>query len=167
MRDVHSSRYSADLDMFIFSLPVPEHIPIVFQATHHQMGAAYGIICKLKRGCTFQIWDHSIIWRETNSYMSSAQCTHPPFVRNSLTGLMRLAAQLNLYHADVILPCTNFFNPGWEIEIGTCEGQVLHRKRFARKIDPVVNGICNMDSFDPIETIKTQKPTVTMLSHVQ
>ena len=158
--------YSADIDLFIFSLPVPEQIPAVFQATHHQMGAAYGIICKLKRGCTFQVWDHSIIWRETNSYMSSAQCTHPCFVRNSLSGLMRLAAQLNLHHADVILPCTNYFNPGWEIEIGSCEGTLAHRKRFARKIDPVVNGICNMDSFDPIETIRTEKPTVTMLSHV-
>jgi hypothetical protein len=79
---------------------------------------------------------------------------------------MRLAAQLNLQHADVILPCTNYFNPGWEIEIGTCEGTLENRKRFERKIDPVVNGICNMDSFDPIEVIRTEKPTVTMLSHV-
>jgi hypothetical protein len=79
---------------------------------------------------------------------------------------MRLAAQLNLQHADAILPCTNYFNPGWEIEIGTCEGTLENRKRFERKIDPVVNGICNMDSFDPIEVIRTEKPTVTMLSHV-
>jgi hypothetical protein len=157
----------SNIDLFIFSIPVPDQLPTVFQATHHQIGAAYGILCKIKRHCTFQIWDHSIIWRETNSYMSSAQCTHPPFVRNSLCGLMRLAAQLNMYHADVILPCTNYFNPGWEIEIGSCEGLLMHRKKFSRKIDPVVNGICNMESFDPFEKIKTEKPTVTMLSHVQ
>jgi hypothetical protein len=154
-------------DLFIFSIPVPEQVPTVFQATHHSIGALYGIVCKIKRGCSFQIWDHSIIWRECNTYLSAAQCGHAPFIRNSLIGLMRLAAQLNLYNADVILPCTNFFNPGWEMEIGTCEGVLEHRKRFARKIDPVINGICNMESFDPIENIKTKKPTVTMLSHVQ
>jgi hypothetical protein len=80
---------------------------------------------------------------------------------------MRLAAHLNMHNADVILPCTNFFNPGWEIELGSCEGVLTHRKKFARKIDPIVNGICNMESFDPFDEIKTEKPTVTMLSHVQ
>jgi hypothetical protein len=80
---------------------------------------------------------------------------------------MRLAAHLNMHNADVILPCTNFFNPGWEVELGTCEGVLKHRNKFARKIDPIINGICNMNKFDPIEHIKTQKPTVTMLSHVQ
>ena len=158
--------YSFDIVLFIFSIPVPDQIPAVFQATHHQVGAAYGIICKIKRHCTFQIWDHSISWREVNSYLSSAQCPHPPFVCNSTAGLMRLAAQLNMHHADVILPCTNYFNPGWEIEIGSSEGTLVHRKRFARKIDPVVNGISNMDRFTPIERIRTEKPTVTMLSHV-
>jgi glycosyltransferase involved in cell wall biosynthesis len=80
---------------------------------------------------------------------------------------MRLAAHLNMYNADVILPCTNFFNPGWEIELGSCEGALQHRKIFSRKIDPIINGICNMDSFDPIDKLRTEKPTVTMLSHVQ
>lgn len=162
-----SSSLIANVDLFIFSIAVPEQVPSVFQATHHSIGATYGIVCKLKRGCSFQIWDHSIIWRECNTYLSAAQNGHPPFVRNTLVGLMRLAAHLNMFHADVILPCTNFFNPGWETEVGSCEGVLQHRKRFARKIDPVVNGICNMENFDPIESIKTEKPTVTMLSHVQ
>jgi hypothetical protein len=45
-----------------------------------------------------------------------------PFVRNSLLGLMRVTSQLILQHADTILPCADFFNPGWEIEIGTSQG---------------------------------------------
>lgn len=36
--------------LFIFSLPVPERIPGVFQASHHFCGAMYGIVCKAKRG---------------------------------------------------------------------------------------------------------------------
>jgi len=56
---------------------------------------------------------------------------------------------------------------GWEIELGSAQGELVHRKIFGRKVDPVVNGICNMDSFTPITEIKTEKPTVTMLSHVQ
>jgi hypothetical protein len=31
----------------------------------------------------------------------------------------------------------------------------------------VVNGICNMESFKPIEKIKSKQPTATMLSHVR
>lgn len=154
--------------MWIYSsFPVPEHIPTVFQATHHSIGATYGIVFKLKRRCTFQVWDHSIIWRECNTYLSSAQCNQTPFTRIALIGLMRLAAHLNMYNADVILSCTNLFNPGWEVELGSCEGALQHRKIFSRKIDPIINGICNMDSFDPFEKLKTEKPTVTILSYVQ
>ena len=159
--------FFSNLDLFIFSLPVPEQLPTVFQATHHSIGAAYGIVCKIKRHCTIQIWDHAISWRETNMYLSASQCSFPPFVRIALIGLMRLAAHLNYHHADVILPCTNYFNPGWEIELGSCEGTLVHRKKFMRKIDPVVNGITNMQQFSTINEIVTQIPTVTMLSHVQ
>lgn len=80
---------------------------------------------------------------------------------------MRLAAHINLHHADVILPCTSYFNPTWEIELGTCEGMLKHRNKFTRKVDPVVNGIWDMEKFNPVETITTDMPTVTMLSHVQ
>ena len=142
-------------------------MPTVFQATHHSISATYGVVCKIKRACTFQIWDHAITWREANMFMSSSQCHLSPFVRICLIGLIRLSTHLNLHHADVILPCTNYFNPGWETELGSCEGTLQHRKKFARKIDPVVNGICNMQSFTPVTTIRTEKPTVTMLSHVQ
>lgn len=73
---------------------------------------------------------------------------------------------LTLHHADHILPCADFFNPGWETEIGTSQGTVENRKVFKRKIDPVVNGITDMQKFAPVKEITTTKPTVTMLSHV-
>lgn len=152
--------------LFIFSIPIPEKIPSVFQASHHSVSASYGIVCKIKRNCTLQIWDHAISWRETNLYLSSAMCTLPPFIRNSLLGLMKLTSCLILHHADQILPCADFFNPGWEVEIGSSKGQLTHRNVFRRKVDPIVNGITDMQKFSPVTDIKTKTPTVTMLSHV-
>ncbi|KAL4897630.1 hypothetical protein BDV59DRAFT_47253 [Aspergillus ambiguus] len=152
--------------LFIFSIPIPEKIPSVFQASHHSVSACYGVICKVKRGCTLQIWDHAISWRETNLCLSSALCKLSPFVRNCLLGLMRITSALTLHHADIILPCADFFNPGWEVEIGTCQGTIEHRNVFRRKVDPVVNGITDMQKFAPVKEIKSQRPTVTMLSHV-
>ncbi|KAE8441936.1 hypothetical protein EG329_004144 [Mollisiaceae sp. DMI_Dod_QoI] len=152
--------------LFIFSIPIPEKMPPVFQASHHSVSASYGIVCKIKRGCTLQIWDHAISWRETNLYLSSVLCPLSPFTRNSLLGLMRMTSVLSLHHADTILPCADFFNPGWETEIGTCQGKIENRAAFRRKIDPVVNGITHMERFAPVQEIKTKKPTVTMLSHV-
>ncbi|OCL10264.1 glycosyltransferase family 4 protein [Glonium stellatum] len=152
--------------LFIFSIPIPEKIPTVFQASHHSVSASYGIVCKIKRNCTLQIWDHAISWRETNLYLSSALCTLPPFIRNSLLGLMKMTSTLILHHADQILPCADFFNPGWEVEIGSCQGSLTHRNVFRRKVDPIVNGITDMQKFAPVTEIKTTKPTVTMLSHV-
>lgn len=37
---------------------------------------------------------------------------------------------------------------------------------FRRKVDPIVNGITDMQKFSPVSEIKTKSPTVTMLSHV-
>jgi hypothetical protein len=93
-------------------------------------------------------------------------CTLPPFIRNSLLGLMKLTSCLILHHADQILPCADFFNPGWEVEIGSSKGQITHRNVFRRKVDPIVNGITDMQKFSPVTEIKTKSPTVTMLSHV-
>jgi glycosyltransferase involved in cell wall biosynthesis len=152
--------------LFIFSIPVPEKIPSTFQASHHSVSASYGVVCKIKRKCTLQIWDHAISWRETNLCLSSALCKLSPFVRNALLGLMRITSVLTLHHADIILPCADFFNPGWEVEIGTCQGTIEHRNVFRRKIDPVVNGITDMQKFAPVKEIKSERPTVTMLSHV-
>lgn len=152
--------------LFIFSIPLPERIPAIFQASHHSVSAAYGIICKIKRQCTLQIWDHAISWREANLYLSSDLCPLAPFIRNSLLGLMRLTSILILHHADIILPCADFFNPRWEIEIGTVQGSTEHRNHFKRKIDPVLNGITDMTKFTSVNSSKSERPTVTMLSHV-
>ena len=152
--------------MFIFSIPVPEKIPSVFQTSHHSVSASYGVVCKVKRGCTLQIWDHAISWRETNICLSSALCKLSPFVRNALLGLMRITSIVTLHHADIILPCADFFNPGWEVEIGTARGAIEHRNIFRRKVDPVVNGITDMQKFAPVKEIMSERPTVTMLSHV-
>jgi hypothetical protein len=153
--------------LFIFSIPVPEKIPDVFQASHHFTGASYGVLCKLLRQCTLHVWDHCISWREVTVFLSSAMSFDSPFVCSSLISLSRLASVLILHHADVVLPCADFFNPAWEIELGTQGGHIGHRRTYARKIDPVVNGITNMERFKPIETIKTKIPTVSMLSHVR
>jgi glycosyltransferase involved in cell wall biosynthesis len=153
--------------LFIFSIPVPEKIPHVFQASHHFTGATYGILCKVKRNCTLHVWDHCISFREFTTFMSSAVSFDTPFINSSLISLGHLSCVLLEHHADVVLPCAEYFNPGWEVELGTAEGALEHRRTFARKIDPVVNGICNMEKFEPIKTIKTDKPTVVMLSHVQ
>ncbi|KAK2612538.1 hypothetical protein QQS21_001476 [Conoideocrella luteorostrata] len=153
--------------LFIFSLPVPENIPDVFQASHHFTGATYGIVCKVKRNCTLHIWDHCISFREFTTFMSSAVSYDAPFINSSLISLTHLSCVLLEHHADVVLPCCDYFNPGWEVELGTAEGAIEHRRTFERKIDPVVNGISNMEKFEPIEVIKTEQPTVIMLSHVQ
>ncbi|KAM3424846.1 hypothetical protein BST61_g6824 [Cercospora zeina] len=153
--------------LFIFTLDVPETIPDVFQASHHFCGASYGVLCKLKRNCTLHVWDHCISWREVTVFLSSAMSFDAPFVCTSLIHLSRMTSVLILHYADVVLPCADFFNPGWEVEHGTQEGILGHRNAFARKIDPVVNGICNMENFIPIKKIKSKKPTITMLSHVR
>ncbi|KAK3314058.1 glycosyl transferase [Apodospora peruviana] len=153
--------------LFIFALPVPEEIPDIFQASHHFCGAMYGIVCKEKRGCSLHIWDHCISFREFTTFMGSAVSFDNPFVNSTLISLTHLSCVLLEHHADVVLPCCDYFNPGWEVELGTQAGTLEHRSTFARKIDPVVNGISNMESFEPIKTIKTSQPTVVMLSHVQ
>ncbi|KAK6579999.1 hypothetical protein PZA11_007707 [Diplocarpon coronariae] len=153
--------------LFIFSIPVPEKVPDVFQASHHFTGAGYGIVCKVKRQCTLHVWDHCISFRELTNFMSSAVSFDTPFINSSLISLGHMGCVLLEHHADVVLPCAAYFNPGWEVELGTAEGNIEHRRTFVRKIDPVVNGICNMEKFEPIQKLKTDKPTAVMLSHVQ
>jgi hypothetical protein len=55
----------------------------------------------------------------------------------------------------------------WEGELGTDRGRLSHRNHFARKIDPIVNGISDMESFKPVDKITSTVPTVVMLSNVQ
>lgn len=55
----------------------------------------------------------------------------------------------------------------WEAEIGSDGSRLCSRNMFRRKIDPIVNGISNMDAYNPVDKIRTDKPTVVMLSNVQ
>lgn len=152
---------------FIFSVQTPENCPQVFQSTHHGISSLFGMLLKYKRGTTFGIWDHAILWRECCLNISPAQCELSIPVQTMLLAGIGLATRLAYFHADVILPCTSFFNPIWEADLGTDRGQVGHRNQFRRKIDPIVNGVGNMDAFEPVDHVRTEVPTVIMLSNVQ
>ncbi|KAJ0136340.1 Uncharacterized protein HZ326_20640 [Fusarium oxysporum f. sp. albedinis] len=152
---------------FIFAVQVPDDCPRAFQSTHHGISSLFGLILKYRRGTHFSIWDHAILWRETCLNISTAQCELPVAVQSMLLAGVGLATRLAYFHADVISPCASLFNPMWEIEIGTDKGTVGNRNMFSRKVDPIVNGISNMESFTPVDKIRTDKPTVVMLSNVQ
>ena len=152
---------------FVFSVKIPEEVPKVFQCTHHGVGSIFGMLLKLRRGTTYMIWDHAIYWRESCLNISSSQCILALSVQNMLLGVIRLASHLCYTHADVILPCTNQFNPGWEADIGSDSGRRQNKTAFYRKIDPVVNGISEMERFEPVDKIRSGNPTVMMLSNVQ
>ncbi|KAK1753914.1 hypothetical protein QBC47DRAFT_429327 [Echria macrotheca] len=152
---------------FIFSVQTPTDCPRVFQSTHHGISSLFGVFLKHKRGVNFGIWDHAILWRECCLNLSPAQSTLPLAVQSMILSGIGLAMRLAYFHADVVLPCTSVFNPIWETELGADGGRLEHRKAFRRKIDPIVNGVSNMDAFQPVERVRTDKPTVVMLSNVQ
>ncbi|CAG7564503.1 unnamed protein product [Fusarium equiseti] len=153
--------------LFIYAVQVPEDCPRVFQSTHHGISSLYGMILQCKQDVTFGIWDHAIYWRETCLNISPAQCELPLSVQSMLLAGISMASRLAYFHADVIMPCASVFNPMWEIEMGTDGGAIDSRNMFKRKVDPIVNGISNMDRFTPAEKVRTDKPTVVMLSNVQ
>jgi hypothetical protein len=51
-------------------------------------------------------------------------------------------------------------SPGWEIELGALEGNIQYCRSFTRKSDHAVNGIANMETFEPSGRITIQHPTV-------
>ncbi|KAH6896747.1 hypothetical protein B0T10DRAFT_506131 [Thelonectria olida] len=152
---------------FIFAVNIPQDCPKVFQSTHHGISSLFGAILKHRRGANFGIWDHAILWRECCLNISAAQSELPLSVQSMLLSGIGLAARLAYFHADVITPCASLFNPMWEVEIGTDKGTAGSRNLFSRKIDPIVNGISNMAAFTPVDKIRTDKPTVLMLSNIQ
>ncbi|KAI9744746.1 MAG: hypothetical protein M1818_001671 [Claussenomyces sp. TS43310] len=152
---------------FIFSVRVPDEVPRVFQSTHHGISSLFGMILKIRRGTTWGIWDHAIMWRESCLNISPAQCILPVAVQAMLLGAMKLASHLAYMHADIILPCTAIYNPIWEAELGTDEGRRSSQQLFKRKIDPITNGISNMEQFQPVSETRTADPTAIMLSNVQ
>ncbi|RSL61030.1 hypothetical protein CEP54_006442 [Fusarium duplospermum] len=153
--------------LFIYAVQIPEDCPRVFQSTHHGISSLFGMILQCRRDVTFGIWDHAILWRETCLNISPAQSELPLAVQSMLLAGIGMAARLAYFHADVIMPCASVFNPMWEVELGTDGGNIASRNMFERKVDPIVNGISNMDAFKPVDKVRTDKPTVVMLSNVQ
>ncbi|KAF4336667.1 glycosyl transferase [Fusarium beomiforme] len=153
--------------LFIYTVKVPDKCPRVFQSTHHGISSLQGMVLKPQKDVTFGIWDHAIFWRETCLNISPAQCGLPLSVQSMLLAGMSMESRLAYFHADVIMPCASVFNPMWEIEMGTDGGTIGSRNMFERKVDPIVNGISNMDAFKPADKVRTDKPTVIMLSNVQ
>lgn len=96
---------------FIFSVKIPDECPRVFQSTHHGISSLFGMILKYRRGVTFGIWDHAILWRECCLNISPAQCELPISVQSMLLSGIGLATRLAYFHADVVMPCTSLFNP--------------------------------------------------------
>ena len=152
---------------FIYSVEAPADCPTVFQSTHHGISSLYGMLLKYRRGTTWGIWDHAILWRETCLNISPAQCLLPIPVQGMLLAGVKLACHLAYTHVDIVLPCTSVFNPDWEMDLGTDQGMRGSKKVFARKIDPIVNGIGNMDAFKPVTETRSKLPTTVMLSNVQ
>jgi glycosyltransferase involved in cell wall biosynthesis len=152
---------------FIYSVEIPSDCPTVFQSTHHGISSLYGMLLKYRRGTTWGIWDHAILWRETCLNISPAQCLLPIPVQSMLLAGIKLACHLAYTHVDIVLPCTSVFNPDWEIDLGTDQGLRGSKKLFARKIDPIVNGIGNMEAFQPVTETRSKLPTCVMLSNVQ
>ena len=96
---------------FIFSVKIPDRCPRIFQSTHHDISSLFGMILRYRRGVTFGIWDHAILWRECCLNISPAQCELPISVQSMLLSGIGLATRLAYFHADVIMPCTSLFNP--------------------------------------------------------
>ena len=111
MKDFQDSLAIYSSYFFIFSVQVPEDCPRVFQSTHHGISSLFGLILKYRRGTTFGIWDHAILWRECCLNISPAQCTLSIPVQAMLLAGIGLATRLAYFHADVIVPCTSVFNP--------------------------------------------------------
>ncbi|RDI83168.1 hypothetical protein Vi05172_g6780 [Venturia inaequalis] len=155
---------------FIYSVQLPQDpkdCPRVFQSTHHGISSLFGMVLKYRKGSTFGLWDHAILWRESCLNISPAQCLLPIAVQSMLLAGIGLASKLAYLHVDIVLPCTSVYNPIWEAEIGTDGGRIGSQNLFHRKIDPIVNGISSMDSFEPVKKIRSTKPTVIMLSNIQ
>jgi hypothetical protein len=98
-------------NFLIYSIEVPEECPRVFQSTHHGISSLFGMILKYRRGTTFGIWDHAILWRECCLNISPSQCLLPLAVQSILLASIGLASRLAYMHVDVVLPCTAIYNP--------------------------------------------------------
>ena len=145
------------------SLPLPPQAMVV-QSTHHGIQALLGVVAKRLFNSAFVIWDHGILWRERLLALSGFKGASL-FSRNALAGLQRICAFLTLYNADVIVPCTNIGNPGWEAWLAGGRGDSKRMALAHERISPVVNGM-ETDRFYVARTREEKLPSAVMLSHV-
>lgn len=80
---------------FIFAVRIPDDCPRVFQSTYHGISSLLSMILKYRRGVTFGIWDHAILWRESCLNISPAQCELSIPVQSMLLAGIRLASRLS------------------------------------------------------------------------
>ena len=97
--------------LFIYAVQIPDDCPKVFQSTHHGLSSLFGMVLKYRKGTTYGVWDHAILWRESCLNISPAQCLLPIPVQSMYLAGVGLAARLAYLHVDVIVPCTSVFNP--------------------------------------------------------
>lgn len=97
--------------LFIYAVQVPADCPRVFQSTHHGLSSLFGMVLKYRKGTTYGVWDHAILWRESCLNISPAQSLLPIPVQSMYLAGVGLAAKLAYMHVDVCLPCTSVFNP--------------------------------------------------------
>ncbi|KAJ3416068.1 hypothetical protein HDV05_003427 [Chytridiales sp. JEL 0842] len=172
--DIECPTISSSLDslrymmrtLFCLSVKMPENSPAVIQTTHHAMGSIYAVVMKAKTGAALQLWDHGILWREYLGHWSGAESVYRPALHNTLLSFGRLISTMTMFFADSILPCTRFSNPTWEIMHGSGRGSICHESMIARKVDPIVNGIVEINDFFPDHSAELAELTVVMLSHI-
>ena len=145
------------------SLPLPEQAMVV-QSTHHGIQALLGVVAKRLHNSSFVIWDHGILWRERLLALSGFKGASL-FSRNCLAGLQRICAFLTLHNADIMVPCTNIGNPGWEAWLAGGRGDSRRMAAAHERISPVVNGM-ETDRFYVDRSREEKRPSAVMLSHV-
>jgi len=145
------------------SVPIQAQATVV-QSTHHGIQALLGVVAKRIHNCAFVIWDHGILWRERLLALSGFKGASL-FSRNALMGMQRLCAYLTLHNADIMVPCTNIGNPGWEAWLAGGRGDSRRMALAHERISPVVNGM-ETDRFSVDRTVEEKLPSAVMLSHV-
>jgi hypothetical protein len=150
---------------FVFSIKVPEHVPRVYQSTHHGISSLYGLILKIRRGTTWGIWDHAIMLRESLLNVSPAQCILPIAVQSMLVGAMNVAAHLAYLHADIILPCTAIYNP-YDSALSIIEIKciLMTNAEYGRQKSVAIKGSDQAPSFSSERLIPSQMALVAWIN---
>ncbi|KAJ3098922.1 hypothetical protein HDU96_010891 [Phlyctochytrium bullatum] len=169
--DLFEAKNYVKRTLFCLTVKLPIPFPDVIQTTHHAIGSVYAIVAKQLTGKFLIAWDHGILWREYLAHWSASESTYSPGKHSLLLSLARLVSTLTLFHADAIVPCTRISNPEWETWRVSSGGAAFHALDWdgRKKIDPIVNGIVDLECFYPDRSAEYAEPDrflVCMLSHI-